>query len=147
MNSLAAAHPFTLGQMGEQYNYFTGVNITFRCANPILTFGIDVSTDAPTAGFFQATTNLGVALSGFDPIFCYDPGQFAGFTADVGISPVTITLTDPDRHPHPYTLDTLRYQPGGVYPCPLHAAAGDRARGPGGPALKKEESELGLTPG
>jgi hypothetical protein len=110
----------TLGLTGDDSpgneRYFTYDGIKFHFLTPIRSFGIDISTEAPNAGYFQATTSLGVALSVLDPLPGLTTGQFVGFTSDVPISWVSIAYNpnfpvDQDGYVYGWALDTLRYIP------------------------------------
>lgn len=109
--------PNTLGRTPDGYFYPTDT-ITFSFANPLIAFGIDITTTATANGDLQATTSEGEpALSLYDP-FYYSYGQFLGFRTDVPFTSVSIAA-GPFSENLPFLLDTMRMVPAVPEPATL----------------------------
>jgi hypothetical protein len=113
-------NPNGLGRSGLRYfNFFESITFTFN--TPMIGFGIDINTFDQVSGSHSATTDRGETASSFFDVFPTFPvlGQFAGFTTDTAFTSVTVAgLTG-----FTYTLDTMRFVPGGkVVPEPATIA-------------------------
>jgi hypothetical protein len=107
LNTLAV----TQGSGDQDYPYFTYDGVQFVFSQPIRAFGIDISTKAPNAGNFMATTDQGdVAYSVVDYFPGIFQGQFLGFSSDIPFNSVTIqyNMADPEFVSAGWTLDTMR---------------------------------------
>jgi hypothetical protein len=99
---------------------------TFSFAKPITAFAIDITSNAPVGGAYQAELSTGdKILSQYAPFIALDPfsqsgrqtiGQFIGFVSDTPFNSVTISALPVDRFgtgfslaTYAYVLDTLRY--------------------------------------
>lgn len=95
-NSLASTITFT--------SFLSLEEATFLFANPITAFAIDIITDAPTDGAYEAIFNTTEIVASTAEVFANaTTGQFIGFSTDTPFTEITIrALTGFD-----FTLDTL----------------------------------------